>query len=315
MVVIVYFSLHKKQEKIVFSQASHSDWRTYVNKSAGYLIQYPSDVFFTESDAKPRDGAPIPGDGYTAVSLYFGEYYGNSGNYITISTQKNVQGAEDVFCSRKKIIAIAIIDSREWAKRNCEIGYFASIPDITEHYNLNTPEFAYKIVFNYGKEFSDDKRIFMESILSTFKFVEKNQIIKETNTYKSENLGISFEYPFDWRIMEGVNQVNADITAPNGLMRFDVYRFDAATRTDFKDTDGCKIVESTEGATLACSNSGLSEYIVRYGSNGYVLKFEKESGKEIDPQYKDKYDQLNAEMFAKNVNSFQKILASIRFIK
>jgi hypothetical protein len=299
--VVTYFSF---QRKVVFNQVSHSDWKTYVNESAGYSIQYPSNVLFSEDASSPTN------KGLRNIDLIFG----NDAKGIRISALvKNVNWDQGDICSNRKIVAI--IDSTEWQKQNCKIGYMDVRPDITEDYTLDMPDFTYKIQLNYGKAISNDKRAFMESILSTFKFVEKSNVVKETNTYTSDKLKVSFQYPADWRVGEGLDQVVVDAGAPSGEMRFDLYRFDAATRTDLKDNGVCKIIESTEGAKLDCVDKNLADYIVRYGNNIYKLSFSKRSWEESDPQYKDKFNQLTTAMFAKNTGSFQTILNSIRFMK
>ena len=301
VIVIVNFTFHKK---IVFSQVNHSDWKTYVNDSIGYSIQYPSNVLFWEDASAPNN------KNLRNVDLVFG----NDAKGIRISALvKDVNWAESEICSKSK--RTAVIDNMEWKKSNCKIGYMDVPPDLLEVYSRDAGDFVQKIQLNYGKDKSKEEQEFMESIISTFKFVEKSNVVKETSNYTSDKLKVSFEYPADWRLGEGLDQVVVDRNSPNGTLRFDLYRFDAATRTDLKDVGGCKIIESSGGVKLSCADDSLSEYIVRYGNNGYKLEFSKRSHEVADPKNEAEFNRLTAEMFAKNTDSFKKILNSFRFLR
>jgi hypothetical protein len=298
---VAYFSF---QRKIVFSQVSHNDWKTYVNDSVGYSIQYPSNVLFWEDASAPNNM------NLRNVDLVFG----NDAKGIRISALvKDVNWAESEICSKSK--RTAVIDDMEWEKSNCKIGYMDVPPDLLEVYSRDAGDFVQKIQLNYGKDKSKEEQEFMESIISTFKFVEKSNVVKETSTYTSDKLKVSFEYPADWRLGEGLDQVVVDRNSPNGTLRFDLYKFDATAGTDLKDVGGCKIIESSGVAELSCADDSLPEYIIRYGNNGYKLEFSKRSHEVADPKNEVEFNRLTAEMFAKNAGSFQKILASVRFMK
>ncbi len=301
IVGVTYFSL---QKKIVFTQIFHSDWKTYVNESAGYSIQYPSNVSFWEDASSPTN------KGLRNIDLVFG----NDAKGIRISALvKNVNWADSEICSKFK--RTAIIDNLEWEKSNCKIGYMDVPPDLLDVYSRDTNDVVYKIQLNYGKDKTKAEQEFMESIVSTYKVIPISNVVKETSTYTSDKLKVSFEYPSDWRIGEGLDQVVVDTNSPNGGMRFDLYRFDAATRSDLKDSGDCKITESTSGAKLVCSSVNLPEYTVRYGSYIYKLAFSKRSWEVVSAEDKDRFEKLTAAMFDKNKDSFQKILSSVTFLR
>lgn len=292
------------QRKIVITHVAHDDWKTYVNESAGYSIQYPPEVHFSE------DASTVSNKGVRNIDLIVG----NDAKGIRITAlvkDVNWDRGDICFPWKRKVL----IDNKEWFRQNCKIGYFGAKPDITVDYTRDTPELLYTIQLNYGKAVSEEEKVLMESMISTFKFIQRSLVVSDTNTYSNSKLKVSFKYPADWRIMEGLDQVVADVNSPNGSMRFDIFKFDASSRTDLQDSGECNIKETSGGAQLLCLNDNLPEYIIKYGNNIYLLTFSKHSWEVSDPAHKDEFERLTAAMFSKNESSFQTILSSMRLMK
>lgn len=303
-VVVIIVNYFTSERIVTLTQTSHSDWRTYVNEGARYSIQYPSNVSFSEDQPFSNN------TNYRNIDLVFG----NDMKGIRVSPlAKNVDWAESETCDSKKIKVI--IDNSEWEKAKCKIGYMDTPPDILEVYSLDAGEFIYKIQLNYGKDMTGAEQDYMESILSTFRFIPWNSVVTDTSTYTNDRLKVSFQYPSDWRIIEGPNQIAANTTSRNGSLRFDLYKSDSTLRPDILEVGNCKIQESTGLAKLSCSDMNLPEYVVRYGNNTYRLVFSKNIREVIDTKYEEEFDQITTKMFDKNKDSFQKILSSITFMK
>ncbi|MCK5123267.1 MAG: hypothetical protein KAQ87_03935 [Candidatus Pacebacteria bacterium] len=174
-------NLDKVEEPVVFEEEEDiSDWKVYRNEEFGFELKYPDSikvVTFPNSD-------------------YQIDFRGsNEMNYaIMVTARVNSKISNKISnpeCYRE--INTEMLNNIKWSVNDylCTIGGKISTTCYSTVYNNHIFEISF-----HGNDLTN-KISELNQILSTFKFIEKDEIA-EWKTYRNEEYGFEVEYPGDW---------------------------------------------------------------------------------------------------------------------
>jgi hypothetical protein len=180
------------------SEVLTKDWQTYRNEEYGFEFQYPEELFIAEKNEL---------DDKITILLRDKDYLERRYSPITTILVKNNKNK-----STLNQVITTIKDK-----------YISVDPDIEKEYKIGNVK-AYQIVYldpsGYYDVFIKDDNIYeinsdggVEKIISTFKFIDSDEVTADWQTYRNEEYGFEVKYPSDYYL--------SDIYSTNEKIIFD----------------------------------------------------------------------------------------------
>ncbi|TSC70251.1 MAG: hypothetical protein CEO12_455 [Parcubacteria group bacterium Gr01-1014_46] len=192
----VYLNKNKVQdtENVVVTNEMDS-WKTYRNNEYGFEFKYPEDWVEVKWGILTIDKDYVPNPQRQAHNF---TGFCKIVFHDAFSEDSTIQDLIDNnYLSQRPSMTTEMLDNKKGTAFNYRGGSYKFFPVSSEKF--------LSVSLSCGEDVREKGEVVLSQILSTFKFIDKNDV-STWKTYRNEEYGFEFKYPQDWEVATSSNQ-------------------------------------------------------------------------------------------------------------